>query len=136
MEVANLLLLDATEKFEARILLLLEMTRGRYEILSIKEMPKRYHVTPTPDDRWTIKSANASRAIKLFDRKADAIKAAKAAAQRTGANLVVHDRNGRIVSSDTYPAGYGSLKGKYILSKTANSLRGQSRQQTKNQKKR
>jgi hypothetical protein len=80
-------------------------------------MSARYHVVPSAKGRWTVKRSDASRPTESFDRKTDAVEAARKFAHRVGGQLVIHGRDGRIMESDTYPQGFGSLKNKYVLRK-------------------
>jgi hypothetical protein len=78
---------------------------------------KRYHVLRDADGQWLVKRAGANNAIKQFARQSDAINAARNVARHSGGELVVHGRDGRIKAADTYPKGYGSLKGEYVVRK-------------------
>jgi hypothetical protein len=80
-------------------------------------MKKRYHVVPSSHGQWAIKRGDTDRSSKTFDKKSDAVDAARTVAKSSGGELVVHGRDGRIRSADTYPAGYGSLKGQYKIRK-------------------
>ena len=80
-------------------------------------MSKRYHVVPDSDGRWALKRAGRSTSDETFHRKADAVDAARKVARKSGGELVIHGRDGRIREADTYPKGYGSLKGEYVLRK-------------------
>lgn len=64
--------------------------------------PGRRHVTLRPDGRWQVQSEGATRAGSTHATQADAVRAAKRQALKTpgGAEVIVHERDGSIRSSD------------------------------------
>ena len=55
-----------------------------------------YFVSPHPDGGWQVKKANASKALKLFDTKAEAEKYAKTVAKNQDSNVVRQKKDGKI----------------------------------------
>ena len=77
-----------------------------------------YHIYPAHGGGWEVKRAGADRASGHFNRKADAVVHARDLAKRSGTELVVHGKNGRIQEMTTVrPLGYGSLRCKYKFRK-------------------
>lgn len=65
-------------------------------------MPKRnVHVVPQ-DGSWAVKSGGATRAAKLTETQAEAIRVAKQIATNRGSELLIHGKDGRIRSKDSY----------------------------------
>ena len=59
-------------------------------------------VEPRPDGRWAVQSDERERADSLHDRKEDAVMRARELAANKGAELVVKDRDGRIMGKDSH----------------------------------
>jgi hypothetical protein len=76
-----------------------------------------YHIVPVPTGGWEVKRAGAERSSRHFSRKEDAVEHARKIVRRSGGDLVVHGRNGRIQDTTVQPLGYGSLRGKYVVRK-------------------
>jgi hypothetical protein len=55
-----------------------------------------YFVSPHPDGGWQVKKANAQRALKRFETKAEAEKYAKQVANNQGTNVVRQKKDGKI----------------------------------------
>ena len=55
-----------------------------------------YFVSPHPDGGWQVKKANASKALKRFDTKAEAEKYAKTVAKNQDSNVVRQKKDGKI----------------------------------------
>ena len=64
--------------------------------------PKTQRVTKRPDGRWQHKADGNKRATKVTDTQRDSWDSAKQVAQNQGGEVVVHGRNGRIKSKDSY----------------------------------
>ena len=65
-------------------------------------MTKRnQHVVPR-DDGWAIRGAGAKRDTVHFDRKQDAVDRAREITQNHGTELVIHGRDGQILSKDSH----------------------------------
>lgn len=56
----------------------------------------------TEGDGWKVKSDGASRASKLTDTKAEAVKAAIQQAKNQKAELIIQGKDGKIQSKDSY----------------------------------
>ena len=68
-------------------------------------MPKRkvYHVTTSDKGGWAVKAEGNSRPSSTHTTKAEAVRAAKAMARKTGlGQVIVHGRNGRIQFEHSY----------------------------------
>lgn len=59
------------------------------------------HVVPS-EGGWTVRREGATRATKRFDTQADAIKWARQSAAKEQTDLVVHGRDGKIRSKDSF----------------------------------
>ncbi|HHE32843.1 MAG TPA: DUF2188 domain-containing protein [Chlorobaculum parvum] len=55
------------------------------------------HVFPTLDDRWIVRKSGASRASKIFDKKAEAVAYAKTQALREHTDLYIHGKDGMVI---------------------------------------
>ena len=55
-----------------------------------------YFVSPHPDGGWQVKRANAMKALKRFDTKAEAEKYAKQVAKNQDSNVVRQKKDGKI----------------------------------------
>ena len=62
---------------------------------------RNQHVVPR-DDGWAVVGAGAERATALFDRKSDAVAAAREIAQNQGTELFVHGRDGQFQYRDSH----------------------------------
>jgi hypothetical protein len=66
-------------------------------------MAKRRSVHVVPhDDGWAVKSAGAERAYRVTDTKAEAKRIGRAVAKNRQAELVVHDKKGKIQNPDSF----------------------------------
>lgn len=65
-------------------------------------MRKSVHVTPAPQGGWNVKSGGASRAAAHTDNKAEAIERGREISQNKHAELVIHNKDGRISQSDSH----------------------------------
>jgi hypothetical protein len=65
-----------------------------------------YHVTPDLGGRWVVRKTGSDRADGAFSRQRDAIEYAKDEARRESkkgqVDVVIHKRDGRIGSKDSY----------------------------------
>lgn len=85
-----------------------------------------HHVIPRTSGEWAIKQDGATRAIKVFSKKGDAVEFAREISRKQGAELVIHGRDGRIMSTHTYgevvqgearpESGFGCASGLIIMS--------------------
>lgn len=62
---------------------------------------KEYHVVPG-NDGWRVVKDNASKASSCTSLKTDAIAIAKQLSQKTGSELVIHGKDGKIQSANSY----------------------------------
>lgn len=74
----------------------------------------RYYVVPSPGGGWVVRQADRKKGG-VFQKKSDAIEEARKVARRAGWEVVIHNKDGRIVQADTYPKGYGSQKNKFEI---------------------
>lgn len=64
---------------------------------------KNVHVTPrSKTKQWAVKSEGVSRASRLVDTKAEAVKIARQQAKNAGSELVVHNADGKISQKDSH----------------------------------
>ena len=59
-------------------------------------------VEPRPDGRWAVQSDGTERADSLHDRKDEAVKRARELAANKDAELVIKDRDGRVMGKDSH----------------------------------
>lgn len=64
--------------------------------------PKTYHVVPVREGGWATRRGGASRASNLYSTKAEAIQRGRELSRRNGAELRVHNKDGKIASSDSH----------------------------------
>ncbi len=64
-------------------------------------MGKEQHVVPNGDE-WSVKGAGNSKATSNHSTQRDAIDAARSIARRQQAEVVIHDRHGKIRDKDSY----------------------------------
>ena len=60
------------------------------------------HVVPAPNGGWNVKKGGADKATKHFNTKAPAIKYASQISKNQGAELVVHNKDGRVANSNSF----------------------------------
>ena len=63
---------------------------------------KKQHVVPRQKGSWAVKSAGTTRAGKVFDNKADAVKYARDVAKKGQGELYVHGKDGTIQERRSY----------------------------------
>ena len=61
-----------------------------------------HHVVPHAGGGWDVKRGNASRASGHFDTKAAAVDAGREISRYQGTEFRIHNRDGRIGSSDSH----------------------------------
>lgn len=64
--------------------------------------PKAHHVVPNPDGGWDVRRGGASRASSHHDTKRDAIESGRNISSNQGIELRIHNKDGRIASSDSH----------------------------------
>lgn len=67
---------------------------------------RSFHLTKR-GEKWSLEKAGTDRAVKTFDRKADALKrnVLRNAIGRAGGSVRIHKTDGRIQEERTYPRG-------------------------------
>ena len=67
-------------------------------------MPRKsVHITPNGNQGgWNVKKSGAQRASVHTETKADAVKMGRIISQRSGSELVIHGKDGRIQRSDSH----------------------------------
>ena len=64
--------------------------------------PKSHHVVPNPSGGWDVKRGGATRASSHHDTKADAIQQGREISRNQSTELRIHNKDGRIASSDSH----------------------------------
>jgi hypothetical protein len=64
--------------------------------------PKTHHVVPNPDGGWDVKRGGSQRASSHHDTKQAAIDKGRAVSRNQESELRIHNRDGRIASSDSH----------------------------------
>ena len=64
--------------------------------------PKTHHVVPNPGGGWNVKRGGGERASSHHDTKRDAIDNARQVSRNQGTELRIHNKDGRISSSDSH----------------------------------
>ncbi|RYY28414.1 MAG: DUF2188 domain-containing protein [Sphingomonadales bacterium] len=64
--------------------------------------PESHHVVPNPAGGWDVKRGGGERASGHFDTKAQAVDRGREISRNQGTELRVHNRDGRIASSDSH----------------------------------
>lgn len=77
-------------------------------------MSKRrvYHVLPSSDGDWKVKENGSERAVKILERKTDALNLAKELAKNAGlGQVIIHKSDGSIQTEYTYGQDSEKTKG-------------------------
>jgi hypothetical protein len=64
--------------------------------------PKSHHVVPNPDGGWDVKRGGASRASVHTETKQEAIDRGREISRNQGTEFRIHNKDGRIASSDSH----------------------------------
>ena len=64
--------------------------------------PKSHHVVPNPKGGWDVKRGGASRASSHHETKREAIDAGRNVSRSQGTEFRIHNRDGKIASSDSH----------------------------------
>ena len=64
--------------------------------------PKSHHVVANPTGGWDVKRGGGERASGHFDTKAQAVDRGREISRNQGTELRIHNRDGRIASSDSH----------------------------------
>lgn len=65
-------------------------------------MAANKHVVPRPNGEWAVRSSGASKATKVFETQAAAIKFGRNAARKDGVEIYIHRKDGTIRERDSY----------------------------------
>jgi uncharacterized protein YdaT len=65
-------------------------------------MAKTKHVVPKSTGGWDVKNGGSSRATKHFETKKSAVDYARELAKKQEAELVVHNKDGKISQKDSH----------------------------------
>jgi hypothetical protein len=68
-------------------------------------------VEPRNDGRWAVQTDGTQRAVRIYDRKEDAVSDARSRAQGRGVELVIKDQSGRIQQKDSHGRDDRSIPG-------------------------
>lgn len=75
-------------------------------------MTKQIHVVPGKGgDGWDVRGSGAERAIKHTETKSEAVDRARTVSRNQGAELVIHNRDGRIAQKDSHGNDPRNIKG-------------------------
>lgn len=64
--------------------------------------PKSHHVVPNPSGGWDVKRGGADRASSHHETKREAIDNGRSISRSQGTELRIHNKDGRIASSDSH----------------------------------
>lgn len=76
-----------------------------------KKGPYTHHVVPDPKGGWNVKRGGAERATSHHDTKREAINEGRAVSRTQRTELRVHNRDGKISSSDSHGGDPNPPKG-------------------------
>lgn len=65
-------------------------------------MGKNQHVTPHPNGGWQIKGEGNQKATKITDTKKEAVNTARQIAKNQESELIIHGKDGKIQSKDSF----------------------------------
>jgi hypothetical protein len=64
--------------------------------------PNTHHIVPNPDGGWDVKRGGSERASSHHNTKQEAIDKGRAVSRNQETELRIHNRDGRIASSDSH----------------------------------
>jgi len=67
-----------------------------------KRGPDTHHVVPSPDGGWNVKRGGAERASSHHSTKREAVDEGRSVSRSQGTELRIHNRDGKIRSSDSH----------------------------------
>lgn len=79
--------------------------------MTAKKGPDTHHVVPNSGGGWDVKRGGDKRASSHHDKKQDAIDQAREVSRRQGTELRIHNKDGRIGSSDSHGGDPNPPKG-------------------------
>lgn len=72
--------------------------------------PPTHHVVPRDND-WAVRRGGSERASGVFDTKREAVERGREISRNAGTELRIHNRDGRIASSDSHGGDPNPPKG-------------------------
>ena len=63
---------------------------------------KTHHVVPDGDGGWNVKKGGGERAIKNFDKKADAVGYGRQVSKNQNSEFIIHKKDGTIQNADSH----------------------------------
>ncbi|WP_017662169.1 DUF2188 domain-containing protein [Baaleninema simplex] len=75
-----------------------------------------HHVIPNTSGGWAIKKEGESKEIKVFSNKEEAVKFAGVLSRQQDVKIIIHGRDGRIISTYTSDRGFRCARGLIIIS--------------------
>jgi hypothetical protein len=86
---------------------------------------RSHHIFPKPSGGWLIKKEGVAKAVKVFPTKGAAIEFARELSRKEGVAIVIHGRDGGVMSTHTYEqvahsgatpeSGFGCARGLIIM---------------------
>ncbi len=70
--------------------------------MTVKKGPDTHHVVPDPNGGWNVKRGGAQRATSHHETKREAIDEGRAVSRAQETELRIHNRDGKIGSSDSH----------------------------------
>lgn len=67
-----------------------------------KKGPDTHHIVPNPNGGWDVKRGGAERSSAHYDRKVDAIDRGREISRNQGTEFRIHNKDGKIASSDSH----------------------------------
>lgn len=64
--------------------------------------PDTHHVVPNPNSGWDVKRGGSNRATSHHETKRDAIDSGRQVSRNQGTEFRIHNKDGRIASSDSH----------------------------------
>jgi hypothetical protein len=74
----------------------------KQELVQMPRGPKTHHVVPSPNGGWAVKRGGSNRASSHHETKQEAINAGRTTSRTQGTELRIHNKDGRIGSSDSH----------------------------------
>lgn len=74
----------------------------RSNLVNMKKGPSTHHVVPSPKGGWDLKRGGGERATSHHQTKREAVDAGRRVSRTQGTELRIHNKDGRIASSDSH----------------------------------
>lgn len=71
-------------------------------VLKMPKGPETHHIVPNPSGGWDVKRGGGNRASSHHETKRQAIDAGRNVSRNQGTELRIHNKDGRIASSDSH----------------------------------